>query len=518
VKMYKKTGKMVALLIIVMLVATGVLSGCSQEEKPLGSGEKTIKDEVVAILSIEPVNLDPQVSNMLAAYATEKMIFDTLVVKDDNGEIKPSLAKRWEKIDDTTMRFYLRDDVYFHNGKKFTSKDVVYTIKRCTEEPVTASTFKAFDGKNTVAVDEYTVDIKLLQPFAPILNYLTYARAFIVSKETVEEIGKDKYGREPIGTGPFKLVEWNTGTNIILESTEKFWGEAPSFSKLNLKFITEPTNRTIELETGSADIVFDVSINDAKRIDENKDLVLVKGPSYKTSFIAFNLNKELIQNVKIRQALSLAINVEEMADAVYGGYVTPADSPMSPSIFGYASIRKHVYDPEKAKQLLAEAGYPNGLVLEGRTQQNSDFRSIAEIAQNMWRQIGVTANIQIVDKATYAELGKNNGGVEITVTSQTATTGDPDHALYTWHSSLQSGIFNSHDEHLDSLINQGAKTYDNSQRLGFYKEAQQYIMDSYYGIPVAFPDVIYGISKNVENFFCDPGNIPNLSRITVYSK
>jgi len=500
--------RIIWLLIALVLVVSNTFIGYSNSN---------YKDELTVIMSREPVNIDPQVSNMLAAYATEKMIFDTLVIKDENGEIKPSLATHWKVIDDTTVRFYLREDVFFHNGKKFTSKDVVYTIKRCTEEPVTASTFKSFDGNNTIAVDEYTVDIKLLRPFSPIFNYLTYARAFIVSKETIEEVGKDEYGISPIGTGPFEFIEWNTGTNMLLEKSDTYWGEDPNYSKLNIKFITEPINRTIELETGAADIIFDVNIIDTERIDKDENLKLITGPSYKTAFVGFNLSKEIMQDIKVRQALSLAIDVEELVDAIYEGHASSADSPMSPSIFGYSSIRTHSYDPEKAKQLLADAGYADGLVIQGRTQKISEFEIIAEAVQNMWSQVGVTANIQVVDKATYSSLGKDNGGTEITITSQTATTGDPDHALYTWHSSLQTGIFNSQDEYLDSLLYQGSTTYDDSQRMKNYKEAQQYIMDSYYGVPISFPDVIYATSSKVENFYCDPGNIPDLSRVKIYN-
>ena len=194
-----------------------------------------IKDNVTVVLKGEPSNIDPHGNTELVAMETQVQIFETLVKKDENGEIVPCLAERWEQIDDCTTRFYLRDDVTFHNGEKLTADDVVYTIQRATEMPSSAAIFSAFDGENTKAVDDLTVDVVTKEPFAAVLNYLASTRGGIVCKKAVEEMGDDAFGRAPVGTGPFMFDNWVTGTSITLKRNDNYWGDKPAYSTLTLK-------------------------------------------------------------------------------------------------------------------------------------------------------------------------------------------------------------------------------------------------------------------------------------------
>lgn len=182
----------------------------------------------------------------------QRVVYDTLVVQNENGEIVPGLAESWEVIDDLTVRFHLREGVKFSNGQELTSEDVVYSLQRATTEPGSASMFSSFDGENTKAVDPYTVDICVKQPFAAIYNYLASSRGDIICKSAMEEMGGEAYGRQPVGTGPFVLSEWNTGDSLVLTRNENYWGDAPAYDKLTFRIITEAANRTIELETGRA--------------------------------------------------------------------------------------------------------------------------------------------------------------------------------------------------------------------------------------------------------------------------
>lgn len=513
--------KMLSLILAITmglsLVACGTNPTGSGSGSESNAGERTQKEKLTVVLSSEPVNLNPQVCNMLNGYIAEFLIYDTLLQLGENGEILPNLATEWELIDDTHIRFKLRDDVYFSNGEQMTAEDVVYTIQRCTTQAATKSTYKYFDGENTVAEGDFSVIIALTQPFAPVYSFLTHAYSSIVCKSYIEEVGDEAAGLEPVGTGAYVLEDWVAGSSLMLKRNDNYWGEPGASDRIEIKIINEVANRAIELETGSADIALDISTNDAARIDENSDLVLLAGPSYRTTFLGLNLSKEETSNPKVREAMACALDLELIADAVYEQYGEHADSIINPSIPEYSSVTKYTYDVERAKQLLAEAGYPDGITLTGRSQTNSDFKTTAEIVQNMWKEAGITCEIQILDKATYNEAGKTDNGTNVTVTSQTATTGNAYQAIGTiFSTATRNGIINSSDSELESMIDAAVALYDEEERAAAYAEVQDYIVNNYYAIPIAFTSILTGMSKNVEGYVHSPANTPDLTYVYAY--
>lgn len=419
----KKTGKILALVISAALVLAGCQGG---KTKPAGSagaalgqteaktraggdvasGERKMKDSLSVALKAEPGNIDPHGNTQLVSFAIQRELFNTLVQKDEDGTIVPELAASWEVMDDTTIRFHLRDDVYFHNGEKMTAEDVRFSIARAAKGKGSKTLFTNFDGENTTVVDEYTVDIKLKSPFAAALNYLASSRGDIISKKAVEEMGDEEFGRNPVGTGPFQFKEWNSGVSVVLERNEEYWGEKPAYSNLTFKFITEAANRAIELETGGVDVAYDISPNDVARMEENPACRIVQGQGYKFTYVTLNMQNEYLKDQKVREALTCAIDMESLVDAVYSKTAVAADSVMNPNIFGYVSIGKNEYDVERAKALLAEAGYPDGFPISMKTNDDKQFIAVLEIIQNMWKDIGVTGEIQSYEQATYLDMAK----------------------------------------------------------------------------------------------------------------
>ncbi len=517
--------KFLSILLASIMLVSFTACGSAESEAPstgdaesAPTGELVKKDTLSVVLSSEPTNLNPQVINMLNSYIIEFLIYDTLLEKDADGNIIPNLATEWEVIDDTHIRFKLRDDVYFSNGTHMTAEDVRFTIERAATYPTTTSTFSYFDAENTVVEDDYTIVIALHEPFSGIYNFLTHAYSSVVSKEYIEEVGDDVAGLEPIGTGAYTLDEWVTGSTITLKRNEEYWGTKGESEYIQFKIITEIASRAIELETGAADIALDLATNDAKRVSETEGLVLQTGPSYKTAFIGLNQSKEEMLDPKIREAMAISLDYEGIAYAVYGEYGTLAQSIMSTAIIGQMDVKDYTYDVERAKELLAEAGYPDGITLSGRCQQNSDFKKTAEIVQNMWKEAGINVDIQVLDKATYSEAGKTDGGTHVTVTSQTATTGDPFQAVGSLFSTASRiGIVNSVDENLDALINTAASLYEDEARNAAYAEVQDYIVNNYIALPIAYTNILTGTSDNVENFVISPANTPNLSQVYAYA-
>lgn len=443
------------------------------------------KDTFTVAIRAEPSTLDPHNSTALANFAVQRVVYDNLVQQDEKGEIIPALAERWEVLDDLTVRFYLRDNVYFSNGDKLTAEDVRYSIERSTVERGSSSMFSAFDGENTAVVDDLTVDVKMKYPFAPIYNYLASSRGNILCKKAMEEMGVDEYSRNPVGTGPFILTEWITGDSLRLAANENYWGDKPAYSKLVYRVIAEPANRTIELETGGVDAIYDVSASDVARLNENPKLKVIQGPGYKFSYITMNMSLAPYDDIRVREALTISLNMEAIVKSVFQGSAKAADSLMAPTVFGYNKVGPYTYDPDRAKSLLQEAGYGNGLKVTIMTNEDRGFMDVAEIAQNMWKEIGVETEIQIMEQAALLSKAAE-GTVTMGITNSTPTTGDPDHALMPWPSTYKS-FLRINNPKIDEYLEQGKRTYDESDRQKVYQEAIDYMWTQFNMIPICLP-------------------------------
>lgn len=481
---------------------------------PTSAPEREIKENLVVILKGEPSNADPHNNGELVAFTIQLQIFDNLVKKDANGNIVPSVATRWEQVDDKTVRFYLRDDVYFHNGEKLTAEDVRFSIQRATVMPFSASIFSAFDGEAAKVVDDYTVDISTKAPFAGIFNYLASTRGAILCKSAVESMGDEGFGRSPVGSGPFIFDSWLTGTEIKVVRNENYWGEKPAISSITFKFISEAATRAIEIESGNADIAFDVSPSDVPRLSENTDLKVVTCNSFGFSYIIFNNQDPVLSDIRVRQALTLAIDKPSLVQAVYSGLATVADSSIPATVFAYQSQGESEYNIEKAKQLLAEAGYPDGLDVKLAAQDTQEVKDIAEIVQSMWAEIGVNAEI-IVSATPEFIAAARRGDNQIGISAATFTTGDPGHALADFDTRTNA-FYHSDDTEIDTYLDKGMQTYDLNERAKVYQDVQKYIAEKFYIVPVAFKPIIYATTANVESFVCNPGNSTYLGDVLPY--
>lgn len=511
----------VLLAMSITLTACGKTAPASGAETPSQSTPQSAEssdlvpaDTLRVVLGSEPPNADPHNNTRLTSWAVQEEIFDKLVQKDEEGNILPDLATSWEQIDDCTLRFYLRDDVTFHDGSKLTAEDVAFSLKRACVSAGSQSFFINFDPEGMVVVDEYTVDVATKQPFAAALNYLATARGAILCKAAVESMGDEAYGLNPIGSGPFKVETWSVGNEIVLKRNEEYWGEKPSYETLQFRFITEASNRAIELETGNADIVYSIASNDAARLADKEGVEIVSGPAYNFVYICMNMSDPTLSNEKLREALSTATNVPALVAAAYSESEQVADSYMSPNVAYHASMEAKEYNVEKAKQLLAEAGYPDGLTLTLTVNEDTTFGFIAEIIQGMWQEIGVQVKIETMEQATYLERA-NAGEVQLSVTSSNAVSGDPDNAFMIWRTTAVNAI-QANDPTIDDYLNKGGVEFDPEARAAIYKDLQQYLWDKNYGIPLCFPNVTYGIDADIEGFYCHPGSTPDLAKVVVY--
>jgi len=509
------TRRIFVLFGILLLIAGQFISAAGQNDRNAVTS-KDIKDGTRESFSVamkaEPPNLDPHNHTTLVGFGIQRLIYDTLVAQDENGNIIPKLAKSWDVISDIAVRFYLRDDVYFHNGEKLTAEDVRFSIQRSATNKSSRTLFSAFDGVKTNVIDDYTIDVYLKYPFAPIYNYLASPRGDIISKKALEEMGESEFGRNPVGSGPFVFSKWVTGDRIELTRNTNYWGPEPKYNNFVARFITEPTNRAIELETKGVDAIFDVSPSDIARLKKTPNVKVLQGPGYKTSFITMSFAAPEFEDIRIRKALAHALDVEAIVKAVYKDGAQVADSVISPRVFGYKKVGPYEYNPELSRQLLKEAGFEKGLNLTFYTNEDSQFIAVAEVAQNMWKQVGINVTIRTYDQATYLAMA-SEGKVALGMSSSTPSTGDPDHALIVWPSTY-GGQLQANDPKIDAMLEKGKSTYDPADRKKVYEEIQDYIWSLYRMIPIAFSDAVYATMDYVENFECHPGTTPNLSTVT----
>ena len=526
-------------IVVLVLVACLLFTGCKTtdtkkaEEKPADANlsnapaataaennkpaeaERKLKDTMTIVLRGEPSNIDPHNNLELNAFTVQMQIYDTLVTRDNDGNIHPSLATHWDQIDDVTTRFYLRDDVYFHNGDKMTAEDVLYTVQRACRMSSSSAIFAAVDGDKCKVVDDYTIDIVTKGPFAALLNYISSTRGGIVPKKVVEAVGDDEFGRNPIGTGAFKFDSWLTGTQVILKRNENYWGEKPTFSTMVFKFIAEDATRAIELETGMADVIFNPAATDTERMKQEPDKYTVLiGDSYMQMKVSFNLSDEITGNVLVRKALSYALDTPLITESEYGEFAQPAGGIMANAIDFYKELGVQEYNPEYAKQLLAEAGYPDGFTLVFGINNSKESYDIAEIVQNMWGEIGVKVDIKISAQPEFMAAAIR-GEYQAVASSASFTTGDPGHALKDWRTDTV-GTAHAVDKKVDEMLDDAAITFDAAERQKKYEDIQQYLHDDYVCIPIATKKVVYITSAKVENFNASATSTPYMGGSIIY--
>lgn len=467
----------------------------------------------------EAVSLDPPRGNDIRSLQVIEQIYDTLVVQGEDLELQPALAESWEQLDDRTWEFRLRSGVVFHNGEPFTAADVKFTYDRILD-PDTGSPVAFLLGpvKEVEVVDDLTVRIRTEVPFAPIVRHLAHPAMSILNEKAVREAG-DNYGtRVAVGTGPFRFVEWVRGSHIVLERNPDWWGGDVLSEKIVFRIIPDDTVRAIELETGGVDIAFNLDPIDRMRLegDPNVNISVVETAS--TTYIGFNVQKPPFDDVRVRRAIAHAIDVDPLVDVIYEGMAVRARAPLAPKVFGaQQELEPYEYNPERARQLLAEAGYPNGFSATIWTDQAPLRVQSAEVVQENLRAVGITARIQVLEWGAY--LSETAAGKhDMFILGWSTVTADADYGLFPQFHSSQRGAAGNRsfyaNPRVDELLELGRASSDPEVRLAAYREVQEIIWDE---VPVLFLmhllDVT-GLRANVEGFVPRPNRVPHLDQVT----
>ncbi len=470
----------------------------------------------------DAVSLSPHDTNDQPSARVMKQIYDTLIIQTEELELEPGLAESWTQIDELTWDFDIRPGVVFHNGDPLTASDVAFTLNRLRDPEVAAPGAFIIGFVDSIeAVGDMTVRVTTRDPFAPILAHLSHTATSILNERAVTEAGED-YGTEVVvGTGPFMFVEWEIASQITLERNDAWWGGEVLPEFVVFRPITEGTVRAIELEAGAIDIAYDLqtSPRDAMRAQENPNLITTEQPTLSTAYVGFNAQKAPFDDVRVRQAINHAVDIEPMIDAILEGFGGVASGPISDMVFGaHTDLEPYAFDPERARQLLAEAGYADGFTTSIWTNDNPIRMQIAEIMQAQLLDVGIRADVQVLEWSTYLE-DTAAGAHDMFILGWVTVTGDADYGLYAlFHSSNFGSAGNRtfwSSPRVDELLDLGRSEADPELREAFYLEAQEIIRDEAPWVFLYLTIEVNGTQSNVSGFVPHPAGHHRLHNVSV---
>ena len=522
--------KYLVFLMVAALVLSLMFAGCGPGED-IGNGEQDVSTEdLVIAIGAEPENLDPlKMMSAPAATVAEHMV-ENLIYLAEDGTLEPALAESWEPAEDGLSWFlYLRQGVTFHDGSPFNAEAVKYNLDRFMAkgdfEGEEQAVFAFLLGRVTEVevVDEYTVQIHLDDIFAPIASHLSHSFIGIHSPASLDALDAGDYVEAPVGTGPFKYVSWDRGEQLYMTKNEDYWGGAPTLDSVTFKFVPEAGSRVIMLETGEAHAIMAVPPTEIERLEATADIDVVFQNSVRVIYIGFNLEEDIFKDVRVRQALNYAINKEAIIATIFQGVGEPSSAPIVPAIFGYTQAGPYEYDVEKAKDLLAQAGYADGFDMElfhptGRYPQDA---TVIEAVQAMLADVGVNASLTTYDWGTYLDtviVPPEQAEHDAYMLGWGTVTLDADYGLYALFHSSQwppaNNVSYYANEAVDVLLDEARVTPDRSVREGLYREAIEIIWNDAPWIFLHNEGQVNAVRSNVKGLIHHP--LENLSAWDAY--
>lgn len=498
-----------------------------------GEGEATDEDldpdNLVIAQTSDIVALDPHGSNDVPSSNVQHNIYETLITQNEEAELEPLLATEWDATEDNVWTVELRDDVTFHDGSDFTADDVVATFERVLDEDVASERAFLFEMvEEVVAVDDYTVEFHTEFPFAPFPSHLAHSGGAIMSEEAIEEDyasmddgGQpgDAINENPIGTSYFQFEEWNPGSEVVLSRYDDYWGDTAGVEQVTFAVSPEGLTRIGELETGAADIIFPVDADDVSRVNDTEGISLYEQESLSLAYVGFNMQREPLDDQQVRQALTMAINKDDIIEGVTDGAATPAVGPISEQVFGFSDeVEELGYDPEQAQEMLDEAGYGDGMDITLWTNDSDERIAIAELVQAQLSVVGVNAEIEQLEWGTYLD-NTAAGEHDMFILGWVTVTADADYGMYSlFHSSQQGGAGNRsfmENDELDSLLDEARREADEATREDLYEQAMEILVEEAPMLYLYHDNYRVGVRDEVQGLWKHPNGLFQLQEVTI---
>ncbi len=502
-----------------ILVAAVALTACfaCAPDKPRGD------TTVLVGRASDALALDPaRIADIESSEVTEQL-FDHLVrYKADSTEIEPALAESWEKSPDGRVwTFHLRRNVRFHDGTPFDADAVVFSFDRQRDprHPHHQSDFVYWETnfrniQSVDRVDSYTVRITIDRPYAPFLANLAMFPVSIVSPAAVRKYGAD-FARHPVGTGPFRFVEWSPGERIILAANPNYWGGAPHIQHLVFVTIRDARQRLVALEGGAIDVAENLSPEDLQFVALHPELRLLRSSGNNVAYLAMNTQHPPFDDVRVRRAVNYAINKTAIVKLLFQGQAQPATSPLPPSVWGHVDEPLYRYDREEAMKLLAEAHYtrpqhlPKLYVMDTPRDYMPAPETLARMIQHNLRDVGMDVEVVVNDIDTDVRLTQN-GQHDLCLLGWSADAIDPDNFLYVLFDSdnAEPGTARNlaffKNAELHGILAWAQESSDRAERERYYKKAQDIIAKQAPWVPLAHGDSVLAVRASLGGLQIQP--------------
>lgn len=473
------------LIALVMVLSVPAFSALAQEPT------------LVVAQTSDTVTLDPQKQGGMASMNVLINMFDTLVTRDADGNLAPCLATSWEAISDTTWRFKLREDVYFHDGDHFDAEDAKFSLDRLNAEETASPIAELKNLDHTDIVDAYTIDLtfKAAEPIAP--NKCVMFGGVMISKEYTQAHDADFLAKNPNGTGPYKFVSWVKDSEVVMEKNDAYWNAAPAYDKLIFRVIPNQADMMAALMTGEIDIAPSITADLANSIAGNAALKVVNADWIRTFFISLDtIGSQPLSDKRVRQAVNYAIDKQAIIDAIYSGYAKQVSTIIPAQNFGFdPECPSYGYDPEKARALLKEAGYENGfeITFDANSAELTEIQAICGFLED----VGIKVNLNVVDSSTLTSLRTSKTAHEMYYCGNTGWTMD---ALSNYQSfaAQDRRYARGGSDELDALVVTEETNVDPQTRLDAFKTAQALMQDEAYFVYLWQKDNIFAMNVNVD--------------------
>lgn len=528
-----------------LLLLSIILSACSNNETAKDNSSKAGKSSSSTLIyarGADSVSLDPINVTDGESIRVTHAIFETLFTYDKDLKLQPKLAEDYETSKDgLTWTIHLKKGIQFSDGTDFNADAVIFNFDRWMdkENPYHVGgdftyysfLYGGFKGdkshkiESVKAIDDSTVEFKLKEKIAPFISYLAIPMFGIASPTAVKKY-KEKFGENPVGTGPFKFEKWSRNDKINLVANKNYYvKDEPKIAGITFTVVPDNSARLNQLVAGEVDVVDGVNPSDSGTIENNSNLQLIKRPSFNLAYLALNTEKKPFDNVKVRQAINMAIDKKALIDSFYSGYADVAKNPIPPSLWGYADdVEDYKFDIKAAKNLLAEAGYPNGFkttiwAMSNARPYMSQPLKIAEAIQSNLKEIGIDVKIESYEWATYLDKA-SKGEHDMMLMGWTGVMADPDNFLYPNLNSKNAEkpasnyAFYKNDQ-FDKLIEQARVEYNQEKRVELYKEAQTIFHEDAPWVPIAHTTPPVAMANYVEGFELHPMENDDFAKITI---
>ncbi|WP_345796738.1 glutathione ABC transporter substrate-binding protein GsiB [Castellaniella sp. MT123] len=504
------------------IVALGLASGL------LAAVPAMAEKDVTAAVYVTLDSLDPYNTNSTLSQAVGKSYYEGLFAFDKDLKIQPLLATSYEVTPDgLTYTFHLRKGVKFSDGTDFNAEAVKVNLDRVLDKANGLARYNQFSRIAKVEpVDADTVKIILKEPFSAFINALAHPSAMMISPTALKKWGKD-ITFHPTGTGPFVFVEWDPATHLTVKKNPNYWNKGyPKIDKLTFRTVTDNNTRAAVVQTGEAQFAYTLPYEQAKLLEKNDKLEVIAAPSIVARYISMNVLQKPFDDARVREAVNYAINKEALVKVAFAGYAFPSEGVVPQGVQYAEKMNPWPHDPKKAKELLKEAGYPNGFTTELWSAYNDGTSAKAvQFLQQQLAQVGIKASVQLLEsgqRVQRVEQAKDpkTAPIRMYYAGWSASTGEADWALRplldtkAWPPVFNNTAYYSNPA-VDKDIADALLTTDDAKKTALYNDAQNRIWKD---APWAFlvtTRLLSAQSKKLHGFYVMPDGSFNFTDVSL---